>query len=72
MIELYDWFNRRAKRLSVLDIKLAQGCAIFLTLIVVTLAPEILRVNIWWWVLLLGLCAIKPVYVFFVKQDQAE
>ena len=60
--------NHRVSRLSLLDIKLAQGCAIFLTLILAKLIPEIMSINMWWFVGLLFLCAIKPVYAFFFKQ----
>jgi hypothetical protein len=59
--------NRRIRKLSLLDVKLAQGCAIFLTLIIVKLVPEILSINMWWFVGLLILCAIKPMYAFFVR-----
>ena len=59
--------NRRIRKLSLLDVKLAQGCVIFLTLIIVKLLPEILSINMWWFVGLLILCAIKPMYAFFVR-----
>ena len=66
MIEL---MNRRVRSLSLLDIKLAQGCAIFLTLILVKLIPEIISINMWWFIGLLFLCAIKPVYAFFSRME---
>lgn len=63
-----DKVNQRISRLSLLDIKLAQGCAIFLTLILAKLIPEIMSINMWWFIGLLFLCAIKPVYAFFIRR----
>ena len=62
-----DNVNQRVSKLSIIDVKLAQWCAIFLTLIIVKIIPEIMSINIWWFIGLLILCAIKPMYSFFVK-----
>ncbi|UCE19034.1 MAG: hypothetical protein JSV84_01420 [Gemmatimonadota bacterium] len=56
--------NLRVRKLGLVDVKLAQGCAIFLTLIIVKLLPEIMNISIWWFIGLLFLCAIKPIYTF--------
>ena len=58
---LYEYFDQRARRFGILDTKLAQSKAIFFTLIIVKLIPQIMEVNIMWFVLLAVLCAIKPV-----------
>ncbi|RPI06520.1 MAG: hypothetical protein EHM64_02575 [Ignavibacteriae bacterium] len=58
--------TNRAKKFSILDVKLAQWAAIFVTLIVVKLIPQILDINIWWFVALLAICAVKPLYVFWI------
>jgi len=60
--------NERVKKFSILDVKLAQGIAIFVALIVAKLIPEIMDINIWWFVALLVICAIKPLYVFWIKK----
>ena len=60
--------NLRVRKLSLLDMKLAQGCAIFLTLIIVKIAPQVININIWWFIGLLIVCAVKPVYVFFLRK----
>ena len=57
-------FNRRVGRFGILEIKLLQGAAIFLTLAIVKFVPEILNVNVWWFLALVVVCAIRPVYVF--------
>jgi hypothetical protein len=60
--------NKRVKKFSILDVKLAQGAAIFGALIVAKLIPQIMEINIWWFVTLLVICVIKPFYVFFIKK----
>lgn len=56
--------NDRVKDFGVLDIKLAQGAAIFVALVVVKLIPEIMTISIWWFVALMIICAIRPVWLF--------
>lgn len=60
--------SKRAKKFSIIDIKLAQWAAMFVVLIVVKLIPQIMDINIWWFVVLLVICAIKPLYVFWIKK----
>ncbi|MBE0481649.1 MAG: hypothetical protein IBX68_11805 [Dehalococcoidia bacterium] len=60
--------NRRVKRCSIIDVKLAQGSAMFLALILAKLFPQIMTISIWWFVVLLLLCAIKPVSIFCAKK----
>ena len=67
-MNIIDNMNQRVSKLSVFDVKLAQFSAIFLTLIVVKILPEITNINMWWFIGLLILSAIKPVYAFFFKQ----
>jgi hypothetical protein len=60
--------NERVKRFSIIDIKLIQCIAIFVTLIVVKLIPGIMNINIWWFVILLVISVIKPFYVMYIKK----
>ena len=62
---LWEYFDRRARRLGILDVKLAQAAAIFFTLVIVKLMPQILEVSIWWFVLFAVVCAIKPTITFY-------
>jgi hypothetical protein len=64
-LALWKYFDERARRLGILDTKLAQGAAIFVALIIVKLIPSIMSVSIWWFVLLAVLCAIKPLITFY-------
>jgi hypothetical protein len=61
----WEYFDSRAKRLGIVDTKLAQGGAMFLALVIAKLVPQILSVNVWWFVGLGILCAIKPTITFF-------
>lgn len=62
---MWTYFDVRARRLGVLDTKLAQAGAMFVALIVVKLVPEIMMLSIWWFVLLAILSGIKPAVTFF-------
>ncbi|MCF7954842.1 MAG: hypothetical protein K9M75_03470 [Phycisphaerae bacterium] len=60
--------DRRIKKFGIIDEKLAQAAAVFLALIVAKYYPEILNINVWWFVALLAISAIKPLYVFYFKK----
>jgi len=64
----FEKMNERAKKFGLLEIKLAQAAAMFFALIVAKLVPPIMDMNIWWFVVLLVICAIRPCYVFFIKE----
>lgn len=60
--------TRRVRRFDIIDVKLAQGAAMFFALIIAKLIPQIMSINVWWFVALLVACAIKPFYVFWLKK----
>ena len=62
---MIKYFNSRVKMLNIFDLKLLQATVMFLAIIIVKLIPRILEIDIWWFVVLLVLCLIKPFYVFF-------
>ena len=64
-MSIYRYFDERARRLGIIDFKLAQGAAIFFALSVVKVAPEFLRAGLWLYVTLMVLCAIRPAITFF-------
>lgn len=66
-MKFIDSMNKRAQRLDIWDIKLAQGAAMCVILIVVKLLPQILIISIWWFVVLLMLLVIKPLVSFYFK-----
>ena len=67
-MELWEEMNQRIKKFGIIDEKLAQLAAIFFALIIVKFIPEIMDLNIWWFVVLLIVCAVKPIYVFYFKK----
>jgi len=60
--------NRRAKRLGIIDLKLAQGAAMFFALIIAKLIPGIMDLNVWWFAAMLIVCAIRPFYAFWLMK----
>lgn len=66
-MELIESLNQRVKKLSFLDVKLSRASNWFIALIIVKLIPEIINVNIGWFIMSLILCTIKPFYVFWTK-----
>jgi hypothetical protein len=70
-MSMLEYFDSRAKRLGIIDTKLVQGAAIFFALVIVKLVPEILELNVWWFVGLCVACAIKPVFGFFGGDSDA-
>jgi len=68
MKEFIEDMNRRVKRFGIIDMKLALGSAMFLALILAKLFPQIMSISTWWFVALLLLCAIKPMYIFYAKK----
>ena len=65
---MIKYFNSRVKMLNIFDLKLLQATVMFLAIIIVKLIPRILEIDIWWFVVLLVLCLIKPFYVFFFRK----
>jgi len=65
---LLEDMNQRVKRFGIVDVKLAQGTAMFFVLVIAKLIPQIMDLSIWWFVALLVICAIRPFYVFWIKE----
>jgi hypothetical protein len=65
---LLEDMNQRVKRFGIVDVKLAQGTAMFFVLVIAKLIPQIMDLSIWWFVGLLVICAIRPFYVFWIKE----
>jgi len=65
----YKKMEERAKKLSLFDIQMVKTYGFIWGIIIVAIFPQILKVNIWWFVALAILTGIKPSYVFFFKKD---
>ncbi len=67
-MEFLEKMDQRVKKFGIVDVKLAQGAAMFLALIIAKAVPCIMNVSIWWFVLLLVACAMRPAYVFWFRR----
>jgi len=65
---LIEFFNDRIKRFNIFDLKLLQASSIFFVLALVKLYPEIMEINIWCFIVLAIICAIRPLYLVFIKR----
>lgn len=65
---IWENMNKRVKKFSILDVGFFKMAVIFGALIVAKLIPQIMDINIWWFVVLLVICIIKPLYVFYIKK----
>jgi hypothetical protein len=65
---LLEELDQRVKKFSFMDVKLAQGAAMFGALIIAKIIPDIMDLNIWWFIVLLVVCAIKPASVFLLNE----
>jgi hypothetical protein len=65
---LFEELDRRVRKFSFIDVKLAQGAAMFGALIIAKIIPDIMDLSIWWFAAMLVICAIRPFYVFWIKK----
>lgn len=64
-----DYWNRKVRKLTIIDLKLVQVASMAGILVVVKLFPQIVDLNIWWFVALAVICASRPGYVFWIRDD---
>lgn len=67
-MDIYRYFDERARRLGIVDTKLAQAAAIFTVLLVVKAIPRIMAIDAWWFAGLAVVCAIHPLMTFYGKK----
>ena len=65
---LLEDMNQRVKKLGIIDLKLAQGAAMFFALVIAKLIPDVMDLSIWWFVAMLVICAIRPFYAFWLMK----
>ena len=63
-----QYFNDRVKKFTIFDVKLAQGAAMFVALIVVKIFPEIMNLHVGWFIGLCILFALRPLYAMYIKK----
>ena len=65
---MFEKLNERMKKLTVTDISMIKWSSFFGTLIVAKLFPQLLKINYPVLIVLMILCAIRPVYRFWLKK----
>jgi hypothetical protein len=65
---LWTSIDRRVRRLGLLDVKLAQGAAMCLAVILVKLFPVILEVDTGWLIALALLLALRPMIHLYGRE----
>jgi hypothetical protein len=62
--------DARARRLGIVETKLAQAAAIFFFLAIVKLVPDIMALSVWWFLGLSAACAVWPLVVFYRREPR--
>ena len=60
MSGFWNAMDARARRLGILDVKLAQGAAMGLALAIGKIFPGLMELSVWWFLGFALLCAIRP------------
>ena len=68
-MSMIEYWNRKVKKFTIFDVKLAQGAAMAFVLIIVKFFPEIMNLSMWWFVAFAVVCALRPVYAMWLKED---
>ncbi len=66
-MSMIEYFNGRVKKLTIFDVKLIQLTAMSLILIIAKFVPQMLEISVWWYVGILIVAVIRPLYAFFFK-----
>ncbi len=66
-----DYWNRKVRTLTIVDLKLIQVGSMALILIFAKLVPQIMSLSIWWFVAVAIICCARPLYVFWIRADEA-
>lgn len=66
------WWDLRVSRFSIYDIKLLQGAAMGVALVLAKLVPRIMAWDVGWFVAWAVLCAARPCWVVFGPQREAD
>ena len=68
-MNIFTFFNQRLKLFTIWDVKLSQLSSAFLTVLIIKLFPEILDLSYRWFIIALVICAVRPLYVMFIKKS---
>lgn len=64
-----DYWDRKVKKLGILELKMAQAATMGFTLIIVKIFPQILALSVWWFIALLVVCSAPVHYALWFKKN---
>ena len=64
---MIKFFNKKIRFFTIWDIKLIQLYAMLVIIILIKLIPAITSLDYWWYIILLILTAVRPIYLMFLK-----
>jgi hypothetical protein len=65
---MFENWNERIKKMTVVDIGLVKWTAFFFAIIIVKLFPQLLKIDYAVLIILTLACGIKPAYKFWIKR----
>ncbi len=68
-MSMIEYWNRKVKKFTIFDVKLVQGAAMAFAVIIVKFFPQIMSLSIWWFVAFAVVCALRPAYAMWFKED---
>ncbi len=66
-MSLKSFFEAKTKKLDWLDVGLIKWSCIAFGIILAMLIPALLEINIWWFVAIAVILAIRPLYRAYIK-----
>ena len=66
-MSFFQWADKLVKKLNWIDVKLVALAGIFIGILFTRWIPWLSEINVWWLIILGGLCLAKVYYVIFSK-----
>ncbi|MDD3084059.1 MAG: hypothetical protein PHP82_03480 [Candidatus ainarchaeum sp.] len=64
---MINWINKKTKKMNYLDIGLIKISCIAFGITLTLIIPEIQNINVWWFIAIFVITAIKPIYTVLKK-----
>ena len=65
---MFEWMNKKIKKMTVMDIALVKATVFFGAIIIVKFFPQLLDINYAILFVLMIACAVKPVYKVWIEK----
>lgn len=65
---LLKWANQGVQKFNWLDVKFVAWAGICMGIILVKFLPQVLKLNIWYFIALGSACLIRPYYLIFTSK----